>query len=155
VVHVGYWGQHGRCYGEGCSHGTHCLMLTELGCYCGHSLPYAHRTWLLLRAHPSHCTLSRTTLTRCGRLIWMRWAMSFRFTTTVAGHTWPDMPSTYSSYSMTHSGSLRSSDTALLDMLRKSRTSPRRLVTRPRRLVLCVSMSETWRVAFATKRRHF
>jgi hypothetical protein len=37
MVHVGYWGQHGQCYGEDCSHGTHCLVLTELGCYCGHT----------------------------------------------------------------------------------------------------------------------
>jgi hypothetical protein len=38
-----YWGRHGRCYGEGCSHGTHCLVLIELGCYCRHAhliVPY-------------------------------------------------------------------------------------------------------------------
>jgi hypothetical protein len=37
-----------------------------------HSLSCARRTWLLLRAHPSHCTLSRIALTRSGRLTWMR-----------------------------------------------------------------------------------
>jgi hypothetical protein len=50
-----------------------------------HSLPCAHRTWLLLWACPSHCTLSRTDQTQSGRLAWMRWAMSFRFTTTITG----------------------------------------------------------------------
>jgi hypothetical protein len=40
-------------------------------------------------------------------------------------------------------------------MLRKLRTSPRRSVIRPRRLVLCFSRSGTWRIAFATRRRHF
>jgi hypothetical protein len=118
-----------------------------------HSLPSAHRTWLLLWARPSHCTLSRTAPTLSGRVAWMRWAMSFRFTTTVAGRTWPDMSSTYFSYSTTLSGSLWSSGAVV--MPRKSRTPPRRLVTRPRRLVSCVSRSGTWRVPFATKRRHF
>jgi hypothetical protein len=33
----GLLGRHGRCYGEGCSHGTHCSVLTELGCYCMHA----------------------------------------------------------------------------------------------------------------------
>jgi hypothetical protein len=50
-----------------------------------HSPPCAHRTWLLLQARPSHCILSRTALTQSGRLTCMRWAMSFRFTTTVLG----------------------------------------------------------------------
>jgi hypothetical protein len=109
-----------------------------------------HRT-----ARPSHCTVSRTALTQSGRLAWMRGAMSFRFTTAVAVCTWLDMPRTYFSYSTTRSASLRSSGASLLDMLRKSRTSPRRSVARPRRLVLCVSRSGTWRVAFATKLRHF
>jgi hypothetical protein len=120
-----------------------------------HSLPSAHRTWLLLWARPSHCNLSRTALTLSGRVAWMRWAMSFRFTTTVAGRTWPDMSSTYFSYSTTLSGSLWSSGAVLLVMPRKSRTPPRRLVTRPKRLVSCISRSGTWRVPFATKRRHF
>jgi hypothetical protein len=56
----------------------------------------------------------------------MRWVMSFIFTTTVVGRTWPDMPSTCSSYNTTHGASLWSSGAALLDMLRKSRTSSRR-----------------------------
>jgi hypothetical protein len=116
-----------------------------------HSLPCARRTWLLLRARPSHCTLSRTALTRSGRLAWMRWAMSFRFTTTVAGRTWPDMPSICFSCSMTLSASLRSSDAVLLAMQKKSRTSPRRTAARPRRLVLCASRLGTWRVASATR----
>jgi hypothetical protein len=98
-----------------------------------HSLPCAHRTWLLLQARPSHCTLSRTAPTRSGRLAWMRWAMSFRFTTTVAGHTWSDMPNTYFSCNMTESASLQSSGAALLVMLRKLRTSPGRSVARLRR----------------------
>jgi hypothetical protein len=87
VVHVGYWGQHGRCYGEGCSHGTHCIVLAEHGC-----------------AH----------------LAWMRWAMLIRFTTTVAGRTWLDMPSTCFSCSTTLSTSLRSSGADFLVMPRKS-----------------------------------
>jgi hypothetical protein len=120
-----------------------------------HSLPCARRTWLLLRARPSHCTLSRTTLTQSGRLAWMRWAMSFRFTTTVAGCTWPDMPSTCFSYSTTLSASLQSIDVVLLGMPRKSRTSPRRSVVRPRRLVSCISRSGTWRDTFMTRKRHF
>jgi hypothetical protein len=104
---------------------------------------------------PSRCILSRTALTQSGRLTWMRWAASFRFTTIVAGRTWPDMPSTYFSYSMTLSALLRSSGVVLLVMPRKSRTSPRRSVARPKRMVPCVSRSGTWRVAFATRRRHF
>jgi hypothetical protein len=113
-----------------------------------HSLPCARRAWLLLRARPSHYTLSRTALTRSGRLIWMRWAISFRFATKVDGHTWPDMPSNCFSCSMTLSASLRSSNPILLAMPRKSRTSPRRSAARPRRLVLCASKSGTWRVAW-------
>jgi hypothetical protein len=120
-----------------------------------HSLPCAHRTWLLLRACPSHCTLSRTALTQSGKLTWMRWAMSFRFTSTVAGHTWPDMPITCFSCSTTLSALLRSSSAVLLGMPRKSRTSPRRSVARPRRLVPCISRLGTWRVAFMTRKRHF
>jgi hypothetical protein len=120
-----------------------------------HSLHCAHRTWLLLRTRPSHCALSRIAPTRSGRPAWMRWAMSFMLNTIVAERTWPDMSSTCSSYSTTHNASLRSSGATLLDMLRKSRTSPRRSVARPRRLVLCVSRSRTWRVSFAIKRRHF
>jgi hypothetical protein len=96
-----------------------------------HSLPCAHRTWLLLRACPSHCTLSRTDLTQSGRLAWMRWAMSFRFTTTVVGRTWPDMPSICFSCSMTLSASSQSSDAILLAMPRKSRASPRRSAQGP------------------------
>jgi hypothetical protein len=119
------------------------------------SLPCARRTWLLLWARPSRCTLFRTALTRRGRLAWMRWPMSFRFTTTVAGRTWPDMPSIYFSCSMTLSASLRSSGAILLAMPRKSRASPRRSVARPRRLVPCVSRSGAWRVAFVTRKRHF
>jgi hypothetical protein len=107
-----------------------------------HSLPCAHRTWLLLRTHPSHCTLSRTALTQSGRLAWMRWAMSFRFTTTVVGRTWLDMPSTYFSYSTTLNASLRSSGAVLLVTPRKSRT-------------LCISRSGTWRVTFVTRKWHF
>jgi hypothetical protein len=68
----------------------------------------------------------------------MRWATSFRFTTTVAGRTWQDMPSTYSSCSTTDSASLRSSGAALLVMPRRSRTSPRRSVVWPRRMVSCI-----------------
>jgi hypothetical protein len=120
-----------------------------------HSLPCAHRTWLLLQTRPSHCTLYRTALTRSGRLTWMRRAMSFRFTTTVDGRTWPDMPSIYFSCSTTLSASLRSSDAVLLAMPRKSRTTPRRSAARPRRLVLCTSRSRTWRVASVTRKRHF
>jgi hypothetical protein len=120
-----------------------------------HSLPCANRTWLLLRACPSHCTLSRTDLTQSGRLAWMRWAMSFRFIITVAGHRWPDMPSIYFSCSTTLSASLQSSDVVLLAMPRKSRASPRRSATRPKRLVSCVSRSGTWRVTFMTRKRHF
>jgi hypothetical protein len=108
-----------------------------------HSLPYAHRTWLLLRARPSHCTLSRTDLTQSGRLAWMRWAMSFRFITTVAGRTWLEMPSIYFSCSTTLNASSQSSDVVLLAMPRKSRASPRRSASRPRRLVPCVSKSGT------------
>jgi hypothetical protein len=120
-----------------------------------HSLPYAHRTCLLLQARPSHCILSMTALTQSRRFTWMRWAMSFRFTTTVAGRTWPDMLSTYFSCNTTLSTSLWSSSAVLLVMPRKSRTSPRRSVARPRRMVTCVSRSGTWRVAFTTRRRHF
>jgi hypothetical protein len=120
-----------------------------------HSLPCARRTWLLLQARPSRCILSRTTLTQSERLAWMRWAMSFRFTTTVAGHTWPDMPSTCFSCSTTFSASLRSSGAGLLVMPRKSRASPRRSVAWPKRMVSCISRSGTWRVAFTTRRRHF
>jgi hypothetical protein len=120
-----------------------------------HSPPYARRTWLLLQARPSHCILSRTTMTLSGRLAWMRWAMSFRFTTTVAGHTWLDMPSTCSSYSTTPNALLWSSGAILLVMPRKSITSPRRSVTWPRRMVSCISRLGTWRVAFMTRRRHF
>jgi hypothetical protein len=120
-----------------------------------HSLPYAHRTWLLLRARPSHCTLSKTDLTQSGWLAWMRWAMSFRFTTTVAGRTWPDMPSIYFSCNTILNTSSQRSDVVLLAMPRKSRASPRRSVVRPRRLVLCVSGLGTWRVTFMTRKRHF
>jgi hypothetical protein len=120
-----------------------------------HSLPCARRTWLLLWARPSHCTLSRSALTQSGRLAWMRWAMSFRFTTTVAGRTWPDMPSTYFSYSTTLNALLWSNGAILLVMPRKLRTSPRRSVTRARRLVLCISRSGTWRVTYETRKRHF
>jgi hypothetical protein len=38
MVHVVYWGRHGRCYGEGCSHDTHCPVLAELGCYYRHAI---------------------------------------------------------------------------------------------------------------------
>jgi hypothetical protein len=120
-----------------------------------HSLPCAHRTWLLLQARPSHCTLSRADLTQSGRLAWMRWAMPFRFITTVTGRTWPDMPSICFSYSMTLSASSQSSDVILLAMPRKSRASPRRSAARPSRLVSCVSRLGTWRVAFMTRKRHF
>jgi hypothetical protein len=120
-----------------------------------HSLPCARRIWLLLRARPSHCTLSKTAPIRSGRLTWMRWAMSFRFTSTMARRIWPDMPSTYFSYSTTLSASLQSSGVVLLVMPRKSRTSPRRSVTRPSRIVQCVSRSGAWRVAFVTRKRHF
>jgi hypothetical protein len=120
-----------------------------------HSLPCARRTWLLLRAHPSHCTLSRTDQTQSGRLAWMRWAMSFRFITTVAGHTWPDMTNICISCSMTLNASSQSSDVILLAMPRKSRASPRRSAARPMRLVPCVSRSGTWRVAFVIRKRHF
>jgi hypothetical protein len=120
-----------------------------------HSLLCASRTWLPLQAHSSHCTLSRTALTQSGRLAWMRWAMSFRFTTTVVGRTWPDMPSTYFSCSTTLSASLRSSGVVLLGMPRKSMTSPKRSVARPRRLVPCDSRLGTWSVAFATRRKRF
>jgi hypothetical protein len=68
----------------------------------------------------------KTNLTQSGRLARMRWAMSFRFITTVAGHTWPNMPSIYFSCSMTLSASSWSSDVVLLAMPRKSRASPRR-----------------------------
>jgi hypothetical protein len=120
-----------------------------------HSLLCAHRTWLPLQARPSHRTLSKTTLTQSGRLTWMWWAMSFRSTNTVAGRTWLDMLSTYFSCSTTLSASLSSSGAVLLVMLRKSMTSPRRSVARPRRLVSCDSRSGTWRVAFLTSRRRF
>jgi hypothetical protein len=120
-----------------------------------HSLSCARRTWLLLWARPSHCTLSRTDLTQSGRLAWMRWAMSFRFITTVAGHTWPDMPSICFSCSTILIASSWSSDAVLLAMPRKSRVSPRRSVARPRRLVSCVSRSGTWRVTFVTRKMHF
>jgi hypothetical protein len=119
-----------------------------------HLPPCARRTWLLLQTRPSRCIQSRTALTQSGRLAWMRWATPFRFTTTVAGRTWSDMPSTCFSYSTTLSASLRSSGAVLLVMPRKSRTSPRRSVAWPRRMVSCVSRLRTWRVAFAT-RRHF
>jgi hypothetical protein len=88
------------------------------------SLLCARRTWPLLQARPSHCILYRTILTQSGRLTWMRWAMSFRLTITVAGRIWPDMPSTCSSCSKTLSASLQSSGAVLLVMPRKSRTSP-------------------------------
>jgi hypothetical protein len=120
-----------------------------------HSLPCARRTWLLLWACPSHCTISRTDLTQSGRLAWMRLAISFRFITTVAGRTWSDMPSICFSYSTTLSASSQSNDTVLLAMPRKSRASPRRSAARLRRLVPCVSRSMTWRVAFMTRKRHF
>jgi hypothetical protein len=165
------------------SHSTLCFLMAAHG-PCGllgptwmmlwrrlikwHSLPFAHRNWLLLQAHlcshrtwlllqarPSHCILSRTALTQSGRIEWMRWAMSFGFTTTVAGCAWPDMPSTCCSCSTTLSASLWSSGVVLLVMTRRSRTSPRRLVTWPRRMVPCVSRLGTWRVAFTTRRRHF
>jgi hypothetical protein len=118
-----------------------------------HSLLCACRTWLPLQARPSHCTLSRTTLAQSGRLACMRWTMSFRFTTTVVGRTWPDKPSTSFSCSTTLSVLLRSSSAVLLGVPRKSRSSPRRSVTRPRRLVSCDSRSGTWRVAFATRKQ--
>jgi hypothetical protein len=96
-----------------------------------HSLPCAHINWLLLRARPSHCTLSRTDLTQSGRLAWMRWAMSFSFITTVAGRTWSDMPSICFSCSTTLNASSQSNDAILLAMPRKSRASPRRSAARP------------------------
>jgi hypothetical protein len=43
VIHMGYWGWHVWCYGEGYSHGTHRPVLVELGCYCRHAhliVPY-------------------------------------------------------------------------------------------------------------------
>jgi hypothetical protein len=120
-----------------------------------HSLPCGRRTWLLLHARPSNCILSRTALTQSGRLAWMRRVMSFRFTTTVVGRTWPDMPSTYFSCSTTLSALLQSSGVVLLVMPRKSRTSPKRSVARLRRMVPCVSRSGTWRVGLATRRRCF
>jgi hypothetical protein len=120
-----------------------------------HSLPCAHRTWLLLWARPSHYTLSMTDLTQSGRLAWMRWAMSFRFITTVVGRTWLNMPSIYFSRSTTLNASLQSSDAVLLAMPRKSRASPRRSAVRPKRFVPCVSRSRTWRVTFVTRKRHF
>jgi hypothetical protein len=120
-----------------------------------HSVPCAHRTWLPLQTHPSCCILSRTVLTQSGRLAWMRWTTSFRFTTTVPGRTWQDMPSTCSSYSTTLSASLWSSGAILLVMPRRSRTSPRRSVAWPRRMVSSVSRLGTWRVTFATRRRNF
>jgi hypothetical protein len=98
-----------------------------------HSLPCARRTWLLLQAHPSHCILSRTALPQSGRLTWIRWAMSFRFTTTTARCTWPDMSITYFSCS----------------------TTPRRSVTWPRRMGSCISRSGIWRATFATRRKRF
>jgi hypothetical protein len=104
---------------------------------------------------PISLYLSRTDLTQSGRLAWMRWAMSFRFITTVVGHTWLDMPSICFSYSTTLSASSQSSNAVLLAMPRKSRASPRRSAARPRRLVMCVSRSGTWRVAFVTRKRHF
>jgi hypothetical protein len=104
---------------------------------------------------PSHCTLSRTDLTQSGRLAWTRWAMSFRFIITVAGRTWSNIPSIYFIYSTTLSASSWSSDAVLLAMQRKSRASPSRSATRPRRLVSCVSRSGTWRVAFVTRKMHF
>jgi hypothetical protein len=104
---------------------------------------------------PSHCTLSRTDLTQSGRLAWMRWAMSLKFITTMAGRTWPDMPSICFSCSTALNASLQSSDPVLLAMPRKSRASPRRSAARPRRLVSYVSRSRTWRVTFMTRKRHF
>jgi hypothetical protein len=120
-----------------------------------HSLPCARRIWLLLQARPSHCILSRTALTQSGRLAWMRWAMSFRFTTTVARRTRADMPSTCFSYSTTLSASLQSSGAGFFVMPRKSRTSSRRSVARPRRMMSCDNRSGTWRVAFVTRRSRF
>jgi hypothetical protein len=70
-------------------------------------------------------------------------AMSFRFISTVAGHTWLDMPSICFSCSTTLSASSQSSDDVLLTMPRKSKASPRRSAARPRRLVSCVSRSGT------------
>jgi hypothetical protein len=104
-----------------------------------HSPPCARRTWLLLQAHPSRCILSKTARTQSGRLTWMRWTTSFRFTTTVAGRTWQAMPSTYSNCSTTLSASLWSSGVASLFMLKRSRTSPRRSVVWPMRMVSCIS----------------
>jgi hypothetical protein len=70
------------------------------------SPPCARRICLPLRAHPSHCTRSRTALTQSGRLAWMRQATSIGSTTIVAGRTWHAMLSTCSSYSTTPSASL-------------------------------------------------
>jgi hypothetical protein len=100
-----------------------------------YSLPCARRTWLLLQARPSQCILSRIAQTQSGRLAWMSWAMPFRFTTIVAGRTWPDMPNNYFNYSTTLSAALRSSGAVSLVMPRKTRTSPRRSVARPRRMI--------------------
>jgi hypothetical protein len=134
--------------------GPTCMMLWRR-LLTWHSLSCARRTWLLLWARPSHCTLFRTDLTQSGRLAWMRWEMSFRFITTMPGRTWPDMPSIYFSCSMTLSASSQSSDAVLLAMPRKSRASPRRSAARPRRLVSYVSRSGTWRVTFVTRKRQF
>jgi hypothetical protein len=120
-----------------------------------HSLPCAHRTWLLLWARPSHCTLSMTDLTQSGRLAWMRWAISFRFTTTVARRKWLDMANIYFGRSTTLNASSQSNDVVLLAMPRKSRASPRRSAARTKRLVSCFSSSGTWRVTFVTRKRHF
>jgi hypothetical protein len=120
-----------------------------------HSLPCAHRNWLLLQACPSHCILSMTALTQSGRLAWMTWATSLRFTTIVAGCTWLDMPSICFSYTTTLNASLQSSGAILLVMPRKLSTSPRRSVAWPRRMVPCVSRSGIWRVTFTSRRRHF
>jgi hypothetical protein len=81
--------------------------------------------------------------------------MSFRFTTTVVGRKWLDMPSIYFSYSMTLSALSQSSDVVLLAMPRKSWASPRRLAAKPMRLVSYISRSGTWRVTFVTRKRHF
>jgi hypothetical protein len=85
--------------------GPTCIMLWRR-LLTWHSLPCAHRTWLLLWARPSHCILSRTSLTQSGRLALMRWAMSFMFTTTVAERTGLNMPNTCFSYSTTLGASL-------------------------------------------------
>jgi hypothetical protein len=81
--------------------------------------------------------------------------MSFRFITTMARHTWLDMPSICFSCSMALNASSQSSDAVLLAMPRKSRASPRRSATRPRRLAPYVSRSGTWIVAFVTRKSYF